>query len=565
VNEFTNERLGCMDCGSSDGLAPTITGSGYCHACPKDEAFKPRHRMEEAGNGKPHGQPIDHEAVRAPVGPSKGFTAFPDRGISASTAKAYKVSEGPRGVRVFYYGENATKTKTPDKAMATTGDFKNAELFGQHLFAKGGRSITVTEGEEDAMACYQMHGSKYPAVSIKSGAQSAITSCKEQYDYLNSFETIYISFDADKPGISASLEVAALFSDKAKIMKHGEGHKDACDYLKAGDGHLYVNAWWRAEAYMPDSIVKSSDLYDDVMSPLQMPFASYPWDCLNLKVYGMRTGEIVTVMAGSGVGKSTFVKELLRQVYESTEHKIGVLSLEESVAVAAQGMMSISAQKVFHLPTVSQMKDILLDPTRVGEKPSLEDITQERRQQDKEKAFEDMLSTDRFMFLKHEGRITVESVIGQMKYLSKAQDCKVLLLDHISILVGLVSSGKTNEREAIDSVMHELRKLVEETDIMLINICHLRKPVAGATSHDEGGRVHANEARGSGAIMQLSNIGIALEADRQHEDEKVRNSTIVRVLKNRFSGEVGVAGLLQYSLDTGRLTEIKNIDLEQAL
>jgi twinkle protein len=520
--------------------------------------------MDAMDHGLPHGQPTEH-AVSLPERLSKGFTALSSRGISATTAKAYKVSEGPRGMRSFYYGENATKTKTPDKVMATTGDFKNAELFGQHLFAKGGRSITITEGEEDAMACYQMHGSKYPAVSIKTGAQSALKCCKEQYEYLNSFESIYISFDADKAGQAAALDVAALFADKAKIMKHTDGFKDASDYLTAGKGHVYINDWWRAEAYMPDSIVKSSDLYDEVMSPLQMPFASYPWDCLNLKVYGMRTGEIVTVMAGSGVGKSTFVREMLRQVHDSTNHKIGVLSLEESVAVAAQGMMSISAQKVFHLPTVSQMRGILLDPSRIGEKPSLEDITQEQRQADKEQAFQAMLSTDRFMFLKHEGRITVESVIGQMKYLSKAQDCKVLLLDHISILVGLVSSGKVNEREAIDSVMHELRKLVEETDIMLINICHLRKPSSGATSHDEGGRVHASEARGSGAIMQLSNIGIALEADRQHEDEQVRNSTIVRVLKNRFSGEAGVAGLLQYSLATGRLTEIKNVDLEQAL
>ena len=108
---------------------------------------------------------------------------------------------------MFYYGENASKTKMPDKTMQTIGDFKKAELFGQHLFAKGGRSITITEGEEDAMACYQMHGSKYPAVSIKTGAQSALKCCKEQYDYLNSFESIIISFDTDTAGKSAAIEV----------------------------------------------------------------------------------------------------------------------------------------------------------------------------------------------------------------------------------------------------------------------------------------------------------------------------------------------------------------------
>lgn len=558
---FMSNRLECFDCGSRDGLAPTTTGAGYCHACPEEVAYKTKQAME-AGTEWLHSAPTPQAAQ--PPKPSENYTALPKRGISAATAKTYKVSEGARGVRDFYYGDGVGKTKTPDKEMQTYGDFKKAELFGQHLFAKGGRNITITEGEEDAMAAYQMQGSKYPNVSIKNGANGALAHCKAQYEYLNSFEAIIISFDSDEPGQKAAIEVAALFPDKAKIMKHRDGFKDACDYLADGRGSEYVQDWWRAEEYVPDSIVKSSALYDEVMAPLQMPFASYPWDCLNLKAYGIRSGEIITIMAGSGVGKTTFVKEVLRQVHDSTKHKIGVLSLEESVAVAAQGMMSISAQKVFHLPTVEQMRGILLDPTRVAEKTNLEDVTLEQRQKDKQVAFDTMLADDRFMFLKHDGHITIESVIGQMRYLVKAQDCKVLLLDHISILVGLVRKKAGNDTEAIDSVMHELRKLVEETDITLVNICHLRKPSGGA-SHDEGARVHASEARGSGAIIQLSNIGIALEADRQHEDETIRNSTIIRILKNRFSGEAGVAGLLQYSLKTGRLTEVDDIDLESAL
>ncbi len=36
------------------------------------------------------------------------------------------------------------------EAFSVTGDFKDATLFGQNLFAKSGRYLTICEGELDA-------------------------------------------------------------------------------------------------------------------------------------------------------------------------------------------------------------------------------------------------------------------------------------------------------------------------------------------------------------------------------------------------------------------------------
>jgi len=49
---------------------------------------------------------------------------------------------------------------------------------------------------------------------------------------------------------------------------------------------------------------------------------------------------------------------------------------------------------------------------------------------------------------------------------------------------------------------------------------------------------------------------VGLERNGQHEDEKERNTTYVRVLKNRFSGLTGLACRLLYSRETGRMTEL---------
>jgi twinkle protein len=57
---------------------------------------------------------------------------------------------------------------------------------------------------------------------------------------------------------------------------------------------------------------------------------------------------------------------------------------------------------------------------------------------------------------------------------------------------------------------------------------------------------------------------IAMERDQQSDDDNIANTTTIRVLKNRYSGETGVACHLFFNKDTGRLHEVSNLgdDLE---
>jgi twinkle protein len=579
---FTDTGLACPDCGSSDGLARNDNGSGFCFAgCSEADKYKPLSKMLDFVGG-------DAIALQAPQQPSKpsysgsltletleGLIALrsasnrPDRGITAPTMNSYGCIEHKGSIVYPYYSASgvlvAAKIRKPDKQFSCIGDLKEAALFGQHINKEGGLYVTVTEGEEDAMAAFQLQGSRYACVSIKNGASAALKSCKEAYEYLNSFDGIVIDFDSDVPGQEAALQVAELFAGKSKIVKHTKDYKDASDYLKAGATEAYKRDWWDAKEYTPDGIVSCTDMYDALMAPVQMPFAKYPWDGLNLMSYGIRPGEIITILAGSGVGKTSFTKEVLKGIYDDTTVNIGVLSLEECLAAAGLSMMSLKSNKRFHLPTVEQMKAILHDKTRVVEKPFLDDVTPEQRQLDKEVAYNQVFKDGRFLFLDHVGHVTIESVIAKMNYLAKARDCSVIVLDHISILVGLTANFRNvSEREAIDGTMHELRKLVESTNVTLINVCHLRKPSEGK-GHDEGRRVQAVEARGSGSIIQLSDIAWALEGNRQAEDPEERNITTVRGLKMRFGGGGGVAGHLRFDESTGRMLETTYNTDEEAL
>ena len=87
---------------------------------------------------------------------------------------------------------------------------------------------------------------------------------------------------------------------------------------------------------------------------------------------------------------------------------------------------------------------------------------------------------------------------------------------------------------------------------MLFLVSHLRRTTTD-NNHEEGARVTLGQLRGSAAIAQLSDSVIALE--RNQQSERGTSTTTVRVLKNRYSGETGVACHLDYNLDTCKFNE----------
>ena len=55
---------------------------------------------------------------------------------------------------------------------------------------------------------------------------------------------------------------------------------------------------------------------------------------------------------------------------------------------------------------------------------------------------------------------------------------------------------------------------------------------------------------------------ITLERNQQADDPTTASTTRVRVLKSRYTGDVGIATYLFYDKDTGRLNEIDEPDID---
>jgi len=526
---FAKTHQPCNDCGSSDALSYNDDGSSYCFNCQTftkaqtDEYTTPRREIPVQAKS------LDTDALNAFE--TTQYRTILDRGINSETAKTYKCVFDGKSYTFGYTDSQgkivATKTRTPDKDFFINGDWKSAQLYGQNLFNKGGKFVTLVEGEFDAMAAYQMTGSKFPVVSIRNGATSAVKDVQAQYEWIDSFDNIVICFDGDEAGKRAASQVAEVFGGKCKIFKHKPELKDACDYLRTKQDGLFRELWWQADQHVPDGIIVGSSLLEEVLRPIEPSDCDYPYDGINKLTYGIRKGELVTITAGSGLGKSQFVREIVWNVLNKTKDNLGLMFLEESVRKTALSIMSLAANKPLHLPDC------------------------EATQLEKEDAFLETLGSDRIYLFDHFGSTSVDNIINRVRYLSKGLGCNYIFLDHISIVVSAQASG--DERKAIDEIMTKLRMLVQETGIALIVVSHLKRPES--KGHEEGAATSLAQLRGSGSIAQLSDMVIGLERNGQAEDMKERNTTRVRVLKNRFSGITGPACNLLYSHDTGRMKE----------
>ncbi len=464
--------------------------------------------------------------------------AIPDRRINEATAKRYGVTveygtDGQIVKHHYPYHDKDTGAVIGTKVRAVetknfyaTGGFDNAGLFGQQAFKSGGKYITITEGEADALAVNEMFDGKWPVVSIRSGAAGASKDIKANLEWLETFDNVVICFDSDKAGQEAARSVLDLFTpNKAKNLELSM--KDAGDMLKARKVQDFVKEWWNAKSYRPDGIVAGNETWDMIIKQSDVKSIDYPWACLNEYTHGFRKQELVTITSGSGMGKSQIVRELEHYLLGATEDNIGILALEEDIPKTALGIMSIEANKQLHLDkSVSQ--------------------------EEKKGYWDNTLGSGRIFMFDHWGSTNEDNLLGRIRYMAKGLDCKWIILDHLSIVVSDQETG--DERKAIDSIMTNLRKLVQETGVGLFLVSHLRRP-SGAKAHEDGGKISLGELRGSAAIAQLSDIVLGLERDQQHADPEIRNTTCVRVLKNRFVGLTGPACYLYYDKESGRMIE----------
>ena len=536
---FVEFHKPCKICESSDAVSINEDGSGYCFSC--DKLIQNYYKDDEMDSNV---KPIKDYDRPSMFNDDGVCIELKDRGISKETCQRYGVKAHMIGEKIdkHYYpyfinnelvGIKARKCST--KEFIWKGSPRGTGLFGQQLFQTGGKFVTLVEGECDALASYELLGSKWPVVSVKNGASGAVKDVKENLDFLESFDCIVINFDNDRAGNEAARKIARVFKPgKAKILSMPDQFKDPNDILKNGSRQAYVQAWWNAKTYTPSGIINASDMGEAYFNRKTEKCIPYPWEGLNNKLYGLRRGELVTLTGGTGLGKSSITRELEHWLLKNTDDRVGILALEENKERTIDGLVSIEANTKLY---ISQIRE-------------------EYPEEEWRKHHSNLINgvaKNRLWIYSHLGQHDIEEIFAKLRYMIQGCDCKWVVVDHLAMLTSALEGG--DERRSIDNIMTRLRSLVEETNAGLILVSHLRR-IEGNKGHEQGVTVGLSHLRGSQSIAQLSDCVIAIERNQQSEDNVEANTTHLRVLKSRYTGDVGMATHLLYDKDTGRLKEI---------
>lgn len=507
-------HLPCEGCGSSDANSLYSDGHQHCFAC---DAYV-------HGDGEAPQQP-QRKHMDLMTGEYRDLLS---RGIKEETCRFFGYQVGVfkdgRNVQIAPYfnaaGEMvAQKVRFPDKDFTVLGNLKESTgLFGSKHWG-GGRKVVITEGEIDCMTVSQMQANKWPVVSVPNGAQGAAKSIKANLEWFDAFEEVVLMFDMDEPGTKAMQECAALFPPgKCKIASLSM--KDPNELLQAGKGDQIVSAIWAAKAYRPDGLVGIADLMEELNKDIE---AGLPWflDELTKLTFGRRLGEIYGLGAGTGIGKTDVFTQQIAYDIDVLNERVGLVFLEQQPTETVTRVAGKLAAKRFHVPDGTWTKE-------------------ERNE----------------WVLKLDGKVTLYDNFGEtewsvvaakVRYMAVSEGIRIFYIDHLTAM-----ADTADERGSLEQIMKEMASLAKALKIIIHFISHLATPEG--KSHEEGGHVSMRHFKGARAIGFWTHFAFGLERNQQSEDKKVRETTTLRVLKDRYTGQAtGHLIYLGYDASTGLL------------
>lgn len=530
---LVQSKLPCESCGSSDALALYSDGHTYCYSC------------EKTTHGKGDGSYVPRPKQAAGLiqwGKANGrYQALNARRISEETCKKYAYWVGEyngKHVQIADIKDITTGATTGQKVRFANKEFlalgvKQTDLFGAHLW-NGGKKIVVTEGEVDCLSVAELYNCKYPVVSIPLGVGSARKACAHNYEYFDQFDEIILMMDQDDAGREAAQQAAEVLP-QGKVKIAYLPLKDANECLVAGKGGDVTNAVWNAATYVPDGVVTAFDLLERVLATEEIPqIPLFGCEGLRRKTHNAREGEVLLVTSGSGSGKSTFVRQNTYNWFHEHGIPVGVAMLEESVEETVLDILGVHLSQRIRQDNMGMLKspEFVEEYTKLFKESPLH-------------------LYDSF------AEAAADRLMSKLEYMAKALECRVIVLDHISIVISGMEAD--NERKSIDLLMTKLKSFAKANGVLVVVVSHLSNPDKGIP-HEQGREIVVTDLRGSAALRQLSDTIIALERNQQCPD--FPNRVLIRLLKSRFTGEGGVCGYMNYNKETGRLEEMPDMPEE---
>ena len=465
----------------------------------------------------------------------------PNRKISKETCERYEVKTevseldgSPSAVYYPYHDHDGTvigyKKRTLPKEFSVVGKIKG--LFGQKQCKNNARLLIIVEGEHDVLAGWELLRARkkdWNIVSIPNGANENGTLdavVLKEIEWIAKHESVLLLLDMDEPGKKTAKALAEVLCSQVRVATASLPRKDTAKCWEDGLVDAWHDAFKGAVVYHPEEIIEGKDIDLKELKKPKKPGVVLPYPKLQKMTHGLRKGEITTITAASGIGKSTLVKEISYHLAKAG-HTVAQIALETQMEDVARSFVAMDN----NVPAYR----LIFSP---------DCITDEQY----DASVQWMFKENKIHFFRHWGSINPDTLKTKMMYFAKALGVDFIVLDHVSMVIA--GTETDNERKDIDKLYEAMTQICVETGVGIISIIHLKR-VAGKKLN-KGDEVELTDLRGSAGAEQMSFNVWALERNQQGEDGE-KDLSRIRVLKNRSLGFTGLADTLKYNHQTGRL------------
>jgi len=419
----------------------------------------------------------------------------------------------------------------------SVGDIINAEPYGWHKAkAIGGRTLYITEGEEDAISLrYILRAAnkgtnyadlEYAVISLPNGCKSvgALGRIADEID--SRFENVVLVYDDDKEGRKAARETLKYLP---KAMTARLPCKDANECLVQGKIKATKEAVvFRAQKQMPSEVKKFSNIIGSALEKVEMG-KSFPWPTVTQNIFGQRKPNLIGLGAGTGLGKTTMLHELAAWNARKHGWRTLCIMMEET----NEESLRYICGKVDNIPYNTPELDYDADQL-VRTAGNLEPYIDLWNPEDNGDPYD-----------------TWEAMKRTIRKLGDSYD--VVLLDNLTTLSEGIPSGERND--FIGIVAKDCADLTIKFNLQIVLVSHLNSPAKGQRPHENGGVVHESQFTGSRALQRYCTLLMGFERNKYAKDP---NCSFITCFKVRKAGKT-FRLKTYYDAATSRLLE-KNWD-----
>ena len=519
----------CLRLGKKKDKSLSIKGEvGTCHKC-NNIFMIPVERKEK----RVYQKPVWHNNTELS---DTLVHWFEKRGISQSTLKAFKISQGleympQREKEVmtmhfnYFMNDELVNVKYRDSNKGFKL-YKDALLVFYNLDAiKETDTVIITEGEIDALSFHE--ALMYNVVSVPNGASKAsqnleyVNNCIE---YFIDKSIIYLATDNDQAGISLRNELLRRFGINKCRKITFEDCKDANEYLVKYGKERLRERLDQAEEFPIEGVFRVQDFREDLEYFYEHGLTQ------GVKIYHENLNNIVTwvtsrlaVFTGiPGMGKSEAVDEIISQLNVIHGWKAGLFSPENYPFEYHVGKL---AEKI------------------IGKRFHPDGMTPEQM----EMAY-DYINENYYFIKPVDENYSLDSILSRARDLIYRYGIRMLVIDPWN---RIEHQYEENESKYIGKCLTKIQNFAQRNDILVILVAHPTK-----MGKDAVGKYNVpNLYDISGSAHFFNQCDYGLTVHRRNMKVRGFEHIEIHVQKVRFKnwGEVGLATFM-YNYTNGRFT-----------